>query len=424
MKRFFVLAGLEIKRYVKIFPILLFSAIVLGIVVCGIAITGQKTLDGAAIEDVDSLVNDMTAAAESEEGESKISAALVIQDQNKAIPYAKKLLENMESVQAMLNIRYVDEEEGERLLENGEIVVLIIIREKTISGIMHGDNIPVEVKFPEDSGYEAVIFKEFADAAINMLSASQAAIYSVYDFYKEYGEYDNKGDAIDHLNMAYISAALNRHKVFEAEEVMITGEVTTSQYYLAGSVVLFVLFFSIMLVHFMERKGRNIAAGLKQSGTGYLAQNLAALIGPVLTYLSLAVLLACVLSVYNREGAIKVLSTGQIWQIVLLMLPMACAISAFTLMICRFTSHSMAQVMSLFLAALMQGFVAGCFVPKILLPKQLGVIAGYLPAGHMIEAVTGVFTGSIRLQSVVVMLGFAVIFYAIATGLEYRRKNS
>lgn len=426
MKRFFVLAGLEIKRYVKAFPILLLSALVLGIVVCGIAVTGQKMLDGAAIEDVDSLVDDMTASSTevSQEG-GKVSAALVIQDESKAIPYAKKLLEKMESVQAMLDIVYVEEEEGEELLENGDIVVLIIVREKTISGIMHGDNIPVEVRFPDDSGYEAVIFKEFADAAVNMLSSSQAAIYSVYDFYKAYDKYDKKGDALDELNMTYIAAALNRHKMFEKQEVMVTGEVTTVQYYLAGSIVLFLMFFSIILVHFMERKGRNLAVRLEQSGTGYWLQSLASLLGPVLSFMCLAVIFAGVAVNADKSGSLAgVLSHRQVWQIVLLVLPMACMMSTFTLMICRLTSNSMAQVMCLFLAALMQGFIAGCFVPKILLPKQLDVIAGYLPAGCMTDAVTQVFTGGSAAKPVGMMLVFAGVFYVISVGLEYRRRNS
>ncbi len=423
MKRFLMLTFLEVKRYIKAFPTLLFAAVVLGIVVCGIGITGQKTLDGAAIEDVEGLVDDITASSDSANG--KITAALVIQDESKAIPYAKKLLEKMESIQALLNICYVDEEEGERMLADGEAAVLIIMREKTISGIMHGDNIPVEVKFPEDSGYEAVIFKEFADAAINMLSASQAAVYSVYDFYDEYDEYDNKGDAIDYLNMAYISAALNRHKLFEQQEVMVTGEVTTSQYYLAGSIVLFVLFYSIMLVHFMERRGNNVSVGLKRSGTGYWLQNLGALVGPVLTYMGMSVLLALIMTCYNKDGeALDVITNGQIWQIIGLMLPMGLMVSAFTLMICRLTGNTMAQIMCLFLVSLMQGFVAGCFVPKILLPEQLGVVASYLPAGHMINAVTSVFVEGQMAESVAILCGFAVVFYVIAVLTDIRRKNS
>ena len=114
MKRFTVLAGLELKRYIRALPKLFLFAVVLVFVVCGIALTGNQILSGASIDSVKELVQDITSPDKmipdnSETENGKISAALVIQDESKAMRLAKNMLESMESVNTALDIQYVTE---------------------------------------------------------------------------------------------------------------------------------------------------------------------------------------------------------------------------------------------------------------------------------------------------------------------------
>lgn len=433
MKRFRMLLWLEIKKYIKAFPGLLAAAAVLGLIVCGIGLSGNRILNSMTTENVKELVQDMSsggiagklAASEDIENgkEEKISAGIVIQDESKAMRLAKNMVENMDSVTSVLNIRYVDEKEGEKLLENGELVVLIIVREKTIAGIMNGENIPVEILFPEDSGYEAAVFQEFADAAVRMLSSAQAGIYSIYDFYEDYGKYRRKGGAIDRMNAAYIKAALTRETIYETEEVAATGELSVTEYYICGGLVLFALFFSMMLVHFLRRGSRDIAARLSAAGTGYWCQAAAALAGPVAAYELLLSVLAAVLSLIRALGIefLQHISYGQIWGMVVLMLPVSAAACAFALMVCRFTDSAMAQIMILFLFSLLQGFITGCFIPKLLLPEVLGQISPAAPAFYMIELISALCGGKVSLGALFSLTAYIVLFVAVAVALEKRR---
>lgn len=425
MKRFVVLAGLELKRYIKAFPKLFIFAVVLVLVVCGIALAGNKILSGTSIDSVKELVEDITSPDKvlmdkSETESGKISAALVVQDESKAMKLAKNMLESMDSVSTALNIQYVTEEEGEKLLKDGDIAVLVIIRDKTVSGIMHGDNIPIEILFPENSGYEAAVFKEFADAAVNMLSSAQAAVYSVYDFYDAYHKYPFRGDAIDRLNMAYIRAALNRNNIYQETEVVVTGELSIAQYYLCGGLVLFVMFFSIMLTGFMGRSSRDISARLKMAGTGYYEQITAALIAPVCICMLFIFVTGVGASVIKImwPSVLKVFSYGQIWGTVALMLPVCITVCAFALMVCRFTEHVMAQVMAIFLVSVLQGFIAGCFIPQILLPKILENISVFLPVHYMIGLLSDIFSGQTSFGNILVLLVFTLLFMEITALLE------
>ncbi len=435
MKRFVVLAGLELKRYIKALPKLVIFAAVLILVVSGIALTGNKILSGTSIDSVKELVEDITSpdkviTDDSETENGKISAALVVQDESKAMRLAKNMLESMDSVSTALDIRYVTEEEGTELLKNGDIAVLVIIRDKTVSGIMHGDNIPIEILFPENSGYEAAIFKEFADAAVNMLSSAQAAVYSVYDFYDAYHKYSLRGDAIDRLNMAYISAALNRNNIYQETEVVVTGELSIAEYYICGGLVLFVMFFSIMLTGFMGRSSRDISARLKMAGTGYYEQVTAGLTAPVCICMLFILVIGTGISAVKIlwPNTLKMLSYGQIWATATLMVPVCITVCAFALMVCRFTEHVMAQVMVIFLTSLLQGFVAGCFIPQILLPEILQDISLFLPVHYMIELLSGIFSrqasfdnmplDNISFSNILVLLIFTLLFMEITALLE------
>ena len=225
---------------------------------------------------------------------TKISAAIVIEDESKAMKLATMMLDKMDSVNTILDIDYVSAKEGKHLLEENKVAVLIRIPENTVKSIMNGENQPIEIEFPENSGYEAAVFKECADAAVQLLASAQAGIYTIYDFYKEYGIYNKKDRTIDRMNEVYIKAALNRENMYEEEEVAVTGELSVAEYYLCAGLVMFVLFFSIMPVRYMRRNNGNLSARLAMAGTGHVRQVLASLAGCLMIYLMLFLFAAAV----------------------------------------------------------------------------------------------------------------------------------
>ena len=197
MKRFVMLLRLEIKKYRKGFPGLLLSAAILCLIVFGMALMGQQLISG-----VGSITqeNGQEQKKDSKSFKTKISAAIVIEDESKAMKLAAMMLDKMDSVNTILDIDYVSAKEGKHLLEENKVAVLIRIPENTVKSIMNGENQPIEIEFPENSGYEAAVFKECADAAVQLLASAQAGIYTIYDFYKEYGIYNKKDRTIHPQN--------------------------------------------------------------------------------------------------------------------------------------------------------------------------------------------------------------------------------
>lgn len=416
MKRFACLLRLEIKKYLKAYPWMLFSAILLLLIVAGIGMTATKMMQGSSVSNVGELLSDATG----EEGtQEKLTIAIAVQDSSKAVQLAKSMLKNMNSVQAFLEIRYVDEKEGKELLKKHEAVVLLVVREKTIAGILDGSNVPVEVIFPEDSGYEAAIFQEFADAAVKMLSSAQAAVYANYDFFDYYeGRKSVRGKVQDRINMQTIAAVLGRESLYVVEEVTVTGEITVPEYYFCSGIVMFVMLFAIVLTGQMKREDRTMGARLKMAGTGYVQQVIASLAGVVVSYLLVLLPVALVLPTFP---------TGFLCVLPLVIL---CE-GAFALLLCRLTQYALTQIMLLFLTAVMQGLICGCFVPEMLLPEVFGEIAGCLPAQAMIDLFKGVLLEEIPAGACVILLGYTVVFLLLtvfwewisAGGMLYARKG-
>lgn len=426
MIRFLMLTKLEIKKYVKAFPGLCVAAIMMALIVAGIGLVGIRTLNSTTVNSVEELVDDVTA--KNTKGDSKgakIPVAIVIQDESKAMGLATNMLDSMESVNSLLEFYYVDEQDGKELLQKEEVAVLIIIREKTLAGIMNGENTPIEVLFPENSGYEAAIFKEFADAAVRMLSSAQASVYSIYDFYEEYDKYHLRSDPIKRLNMVCITAVLGREKTFQKENVVVTGKLSIPEYYVCSGITLFLMFFSIMLVQFMRRNSRDIAVKLKSAGVGYFRQTIASLAGPVSAYLLLAVVAGIGISIWKMSDveALEIISIWQIWQVVLMILPMSLVVSSFALMICRLTDHAIAQVMMIFLVSMMQGLVAGCFIPKLLLPDVMEKIEVLFPSYYMISMSTAVFTDSGWQKNMLILCMFVPLFIFVSVWAEQRKNG-
>ena len=412
MKRWRMLLLLEFKRYGKALPGIVTAILILVFVVGAMAVSGQYLMQTMTVEDVQDLSQ--------ESGESKISAAIAIQDKSRAVNFVKSMIKNINSVDALLNIQYVEEEEGLRLLEEQKISVLMIVREKTISGIMNGENVPIEVVFPDHSGYEAAIFKEFADAAVRMLSVTQAAIYSIYDLYDEYDVYEYKDGAIERMNVDYIKSVLGREFIYQEETVSTTGEVPMSLYYLCGSLVLFSLFLPIMLLFVGKSKKDNLSAMLFRSGTGHIKQVVAELIPIVSVYLLIGVLFGGVCTVGKLTGAVwmKDISLLQIWSLVVTIIPVGLLNGAYALFVCRWIRSIFGQVMFLFLTGLFQGVVTGCLIPTLLLPKALAAWGKFTLADGMKKSFLSVFSGETAVDEFCIMLLESVIFILAAAWME------
>ncbi len=399
LTRFAMLIRLEIKRTLKLMPKMIISAIILLALVAGITIGANGLLsEGVELET-----------------ESKITIGVVCLEQSRLMDYAKRIIDSTESINSVVDLRFVDEDEANYMLKNGEAMAVVVIPDNVISDIMKGKNTPMEVKFPDNAGYEAAMFKEIAETAVNMLSTAQAAIYSVYDFYEENFEDDNIDDALDRLNAKYIKTVLFRESLFDNTTVVVTGELSVVEYYVISGVVIFMFLLGMNVVSLISSYKKEVLIFLRQNGVGELKQIIARIISMSLIYLLIGLIIMILMVVFG------VCELGVVLRILCTILPASILVSSVVLCVYVWLQNKSSTVIVLFLFTIIQGFVTGAFVPEVMLPDAVSSASRFVPAKYIIEMFKGAYQNNLSLMMVNLLIVLVIsIIVIVCTVFGYK----
>lgn len=385
--RFLILIGLEIKKSIKSLPKLLIGSLILAAIVVGMVVGANSILGSDQKTEISST--------------NKIQIGIVSYDDSSLMDIAKGFITSAKSVKDTVNLIFLDEAEGRERLKKNQIIALIIIPDNVIKDIMSGKNTPVQVEFAPNAGYEAAVFKEIADGAVNILASSQAGIYSVYDFYNENHREFYIDSALERLNTRYIKAVLLREGLFENEQVVATGELDIIEYYAVSGIVLFMFLFGMNSISYMERYKRELIIGLKNSGIGILRQVISRFIGSGIIYIIIAGVAAMAMG-WGIKG----------W---LIMAPVGLVAGAFVILIHSLIHNKSAAIMTIFFAGIIQGFVTGGFIPEAMLPEAVSNMAKFTPAHYMINQLKWFYVGGSHIVSnTIILLGIAAIMVIVS----------
>lgn len=401
MKRFFCLLRLEIKRTIKAMPRMMAGMVALIIALVGIIFVAK------------SLFEENTESG----GAINIKIAVVSEDDSELFGMAYDMLKNMDSVKKHITLIQTDEKEAEKMLDNGEVMAIMNIPYDVIEGIMNGENRPIEVKFNKNAGYEATAFKELADAAVNMLATSQAGIYSVYDFYKEHRHKNQIQDAWDRLNKEYITTVVLREKLFFDVKLCATDDVPVEEYYIISAVVLFMLLFGINQISHVEPYKKEMIKALAYNKTGVVKQVCARIFAMTVMYIIIHTIFL------TGYGIIKGISLLSYIRYFLSLIIIEIVISSIVVFMQVITKNRQAAVMGLFFVTVIQGFLSGCFVPKIMLPQAINEIAEFMPVHYMIKQLKSVYLGSDNMMQNIFMLLIMFLIITVADILVLKHEK-
>lgn len=403
MKRFAVLIGLELKKSVKTLPKLMAGAVILLIIIFSIAFFANG------------LLNEKQEKKDSD----KISIGVVCYDESKMMDLAKGILMGTKSVTDNINLVFVDEKAATEGLYSGKYMAVMVIPDEAIKHIISGKNTPIEIRFPENAGYEAAVFKEIADAAVNLLAASQAGVYSVYDFYNENNRKDYIKPALDRLNDRYIKTVLLREKFFRNTTVVATGELEVMEYYLISGLILFMFLFGINSITFRENYKKDIINTLCNNGVGVLKQTFAGFTGMFLMYM------VFVLPVMAAIGITLHMETDMIIRLIPAIVPAVSAVCAIILLVQTMFPHKPSAVLITFMLAVYQSFVTGGLIPEIMLPEIVKKAGRFTPAYYMIEQIRIVYMKEkgICENSIILLIITAAVLGVAAAVMKYYRES-
>lgn len=336
----------------------------------------------------------------------RIAVGVVLPEDDKLSGLAVSMVSSMDSVGSLCEFRYVEAEEGKRLLKNGDIFALMEIPQGMVAGIMDGSNIPVDIIFPRNAGLEASVFKELTEAGSSILGTAQAGIYGADEFLRLHRLELSVPQAEKDLNKIFMKYALSREDYFRTRQVSASGDVSAAVFYGISAVVLVLLLLGVPAAPIVRPYGRVMEQKLYMLGIGRwkrTAVRTFTLALPML-FVSGIPLFWCVYKGYLtfRGGTIPM------WILICM------AASGWILFLYELCGSTAAGILLLFFSTVAMMFLSGSIVPEAFLPEAFGAVGKWMPSSFLAEGIKWMFTGGNLLPAGRLLLMEAAVFVCSA----------
>lgn len=362
MKMFFTFFKIELKRVFKTFPKLLIGAAALILVISGVAFCSRNFLYKSS-----ATIN--------------VNIGLVVNDDSYWTNLGVDTVLGSEST-SMINFIKTDEASAREMISKGTVIAAIILPDKIASSIISGENKPITILFPENSGLEAVVISELTSAAARILTAFQSSVYAAEDFCYKYSTAEVSDRLNYKLNMYFLSNALSRESLFRETYVEATGNIPIDRYYTASAIVLFMLFFGITLNGYYDSFSKSASLMLKRKNLNGFCQGL---IHTITAFFVLCLIIIPILGI--AIVFFKDFFTMNILLFFLsLILSMLIASVCITLLY-RIFGTGINGILAISGITVITGFMSGLFIPFSLLPGFVTAPGSMTPTGIMFRII-------------------------------------
>ena len=319
----------------------------------------------------------------------------------------------MDSVNELCRFVSVTEEEGREELQEGKLAALLILPENVIDEILTGSNAPATLLLPKQNSALGIVFEELADAGIRMLSFAQGEIYTVYELANilELNE-EQFQSACDVINAYNIELFMKRESWFHTQKVSVTGNEETAVYYGSVFAAFWLLLGGVLFGSYIKHGEQEQLLVWKRLGVSPMIQ----VAGRVLVTAMLLVMMLFPLSglwilPWFREKLIPVFT----WQSLLVILLSVICIAAYDMLLYQLSEEHRTAIVAVGIFAVLQGYLSGYLVPKVLLPQVVQELAVFLPTSYIRQAFSMFFSGDTQYTGriCIALLFFTMLFFLI-----------
>lgn len=386
-----ILWKLELKRTIRLLPAMMLEALILTAVLAGVTFGASKLI----YQDSPML---------------QITIAVIEERENPLTELAMQYIEGMESIAATCQFLVVPKDEGFAMLKEGKAAAALVLPDGMIDGIMTGNNVPVQVYFPENAGIESALLKELTDAGVGMLRVAQAEIYGIYDTAENYGVLEHlsvlEGD-IDRFNLAF---ALERLALFQTQEISATGKLSVLQYAIASGVVFFLLLLGMACYPVMQSYSPVLRGQLVRQGVGIGRQCAGKwLCGICSMGIGFFAFFALIKGLLAASGHAAWMPSVGIRQSLVLGMILLC-ITTYIYLIFQLADNGTAAILLLFFLSTVMLYVSGGFLPSAFLPEAVQKLGRFLPTTYLIEAAGSLYLAKTSGKAVGILLLYTLFF--------------
>lgn len=306
----------------------------------------------------------------------RLPVALVLPENDTYAGIAFSFLEQMDSIRSTCTFTRTDKEHALDLLKSGEVYAAILIPDSFVEHILNGTNSAATLLLPQKGSLESMLFVTLAQAGTSTLSTAQAGIYAIEDVLLSYQQWDALSTVEEELNKSYLSYALNRDRLFQAETVSATDGLSLRDYYICSGIVLCLLLSGMANYSYFRDESADLRRLLNRQGISAM---------PYLFMKLLAVSLIYTMFLFPFLLFGKLLPISAIGSFFLLML----TIQAFLMAISLLCSHAGNYYIISSTLSIICLFLSGAFIPSVFLPEAVRRLGDMLPTAFFLKLCRG-----------------------------------
>lgn len=309
----------------------------------------------------------------------KLAYYLPEDDDLKYNSLALGMIQDMESISEVATMtRVMSEEEGYRMLENGEILFFIIVPERFFTGIMDSTNPQLTIVIKNYDDISTYIANELLMSYARYLGVAQAGIYSALDTVREQENWtpELENIVLENTNVIYLERALNHGRYLETVDAKDAGDYTLIEHYIASAILLTLCFSGFILTAWIQGKGNGIKVQLNTRGISsvhiFFADFIACIEAVIIAYIP-CLIGAVIYTKQFRPGGL------------LTVIPVLIVVALFISLISSCCNTCFTANITIFIVALVLVYIGGGILPSSFLPNIIRRISAFLPGEHLIK---------------------------------------
>lgn len=408
MNRFLYLK-LELKRTLKLLPLLLTGAIALSLVIGAVAFCAGKLLSSS------NQLNDKKTIVFADEDSNKITEMVV------------SSLKKSDSINTLFNIVEADADEADEMAKNDEAIVSIVIPKYFMAGLLIGESLPIRLYYSNTTSIYSLFITELSQAAQLSLKAAQSGVFTLYDFYIYNDKLKYAPEANTKLNIIYLKKALLRDNMFDPTTLDATGTMDIKTFYLSSGIMVILLLLGCVFILRMKETNPVIILKLKQHRIGTIFQTLTKIFctfAALFLLFIIALASAFFICLFRKSNY-----TFYLPEMLVNGFAVCLCSAAIITFISSLVKSRFSAILLLFISVIASCFASGAFIPSILLPESVSSLGRYLPTTYLLNTTGMILEGDFAPKGLLLLLlyfiGFLVvtIFFSFISSIRLCRSK-
>jgi len=338
---------------------------------------------------------------------TKLKIAVVNNDTSDNSALAVKILTNsVKSLNAVLSMSVMDEEDAFNEIENGNINGILVIPDGAIEGYLYGNDIPMTFYISDSSPYEYIILKQIGETGRKMLSSGRSGTYTVQRIMYEKGNIEKYYEISDRINTTLLSKTLGAYS-----DMTIWKNVN-----LSGALVPLIphhilCFFAFFMLCSLSLWGKFI---LNDTTPPVLQRMFCSKINPI------EIVISKVIYIFLFNILITILfflSSGFLSDSdinINLLYIMVTSLFLSTLSVCMFIVIGKNSSFIISAISILGIILGGGIIPVSLIPSSLANIGEFFPNRLIYIALSTIYTNENNISSMIIMMSFSVLFVTVS----------